>query len=147
MNWEDRIPASVLVATLEKACLSSFSCINIGILVPLKCGSPAGMIKMKMTHDHSLDILDIVARFSDGRLQFMVWAVVDTRKDIINRRAPDLGVGFTGSGLKEDQTVQTFRRMVDKHRDKYYLSSWTRWVRIARARKTSRHKVSGHSVI
>lgn len=63
----------------------------------------ARMVEMQVTHDHGLYVLDIVSRLCNGRLQLMVRTVVNPRKDVIDRRAPDLGVCFAGAGFEQNQ--------------------------------------------
>ena len=46
---------------------------------------------MKMTHDHHLNIFDVVTSLLNLFIQILVLVVIYGSKNIIERRTPDLG--------------------------------------------------------
>lgn len=79
------------------------------------------MIEVKMSHDDSLYILDIVACLRNLRLQLLTLMIIHLGKDIVDRGAPDFGIILTSSRFEEDQA---FRWMFDQSADDYHLSAF-----------------------
>ena len=75
---------------------------------------PAGVIEMQVPDDHHLHVLDVVARPRDGGGQLVLRAVVDAREDVVDGRAPGLGVVLAGAGFEEDES---FGRVLDQRGD------------------------------
>lgn len=74
------------------------------------------MVDMQMTHDYCFHILDIVACLRDLRIQLLIGAVVDSRKDVVEWSTPYRGVVLASAGLEQDEA---FGGMLDESDDHY----------------------------
>lgn len=50
----------------------------------------SGVVQVQMTDDDAFDVFDIVARLSDGSLQFMIGLISGPGEDVIERSSPYL---------------------------------------------------------
>lgn len=64
---------------------------------------PTSMIKMQVAHDDGFHVFDVMAGLFDLGLQFMVFLVVHSGEDVVQRSAPDFGVIFSSARLEQDQ--------------------------------------------
>lgn len=55
-----------------------------------------------MTHDNGLDVLNIMARLLDLRLEFLLRRVVDLSKDVVDGSPPDFRIVLASSSLEEE---------------------------------------------
>ena len=85
-----------------------------GYISPTKVFKTSSMVKMQVADDHRFHILDVVPGLGDSGGELMFRLVVYAREDVVDRRTPDVGVIFAGSGLKEDEA---FGRVVDEDGD------------------------------
>ncbi len=95
-------------------------------------GESACMVEMKVAHDHCLDILDVVTGLFDRLVEFLVWRIVDSCEEIIERGSPDIRIIRTSSGFEEDQS---FRWMLDQCRNDDSSTTLARRVRVGACRR------------
>jgi hypothetical protein len=71
----------------------------------LKVRKSAGMVKMKMAHDNSFHILNVVPCLGDLYIKLLVLCVIDTSKDIVKWCAPDLRIVWASTSLEQNQLL------------------------------------------
>lgn len=70
------------------------------------------MIEMQMTHNNSLDILDVITSLGNGNIKLIVFLVIDPGEDIIQWWSPYFRVVFACTGFIKNQT---FLRVRDEY--------------------------------
>jgi hypothetical protein len=98
---------------------------------PLEICKSASVVKVKMTHDNSLHILDVVPGLGDLYIKLLILRVIDSSKDVIKWSAPDLRIIWACTSLEQNQLsgsvsskpvseilrMYPFRWMLDQDRD------------------------------